>query len=362
MPCHSASEAPAETEAPAPTEASTAGSTADSAATTAGSTASSGGGGESAGVSPEEWQTIVDAANQEGKVTVYSVMLPNQNEALEAGFEATYPDIDMEVVRITGGDMEARLDAEKQTNAEGADVGAHINYQWIVNAAEAGDLIEMVGPDARGPDWEGTPWNVDGLYQYSAFQILGIGCNTNMVETCPTSYQDVLKPEWQGLIGAVEPGHQVLMDFWVFLEEQLGEEGMAQLRDLSPVFYASAVPAQQGLAAGEIAVTTYATAQLQADAAAGAPVEFTIPTPAWSPPILSYIVGWSKHPNAAQLVLDYMATRDGQTAIAINGASALDGIEGTLADIDDIEPLDVVENTAEWAAPLQDEWRNFFGR
>ena len=169
----------------------------------------------------------------------------------------------------------------------------------------------MVGPDARGPDWEGTPWNVDGLYQYSAFQVLGIGCNTGMVETCPTSYEEVLDPQYDGLIGAVEPGHQVLMDFWVFLEEQLGEAGMEELRDLSPVFYASAVPAQQGLAAGEIAVTTYATAQLQDDAAAGAPVEFTIPTPAWSPPILSYIVGWAKHPNAAQLVLDYMATRDG---------------------------------------------------
>ena len=313
-------------------------------------------------MSAEEWQGIVEAANAEGRVTVYSVMLPNQNEALEAGFEATYPEIDMEVVRITGGDMEARLDAEKQTNAEGADVGAHINYQWIVNAAEAGDLVEMIGPDARGPDWEGTPWNVDGLYQYSAFQVLGIGCNTGMVETCPTSYEEVLDPQYDGMIGAVEPGHQVLMDFWVFLEEQLGEAGMEELRDLSPVFYASAVPAQQGLAAGEIAVTTYATAQLQDDAAAGAPVEFTIPTPAWSPPILSYIVGWAKHPNAAQLVLDYMATRDGQTAITINGASALDGIEGTLADIDDLEPLDVVGNTAEWAAPLQDEWRNFFGR
>ncbi len=325
-------------------------------------TPTSEGGAAGAGVSQEEWQGIVDAANEEGSVTVYSVMLPNQNEALEAGFEETYPDIDMEVVRITGGDMEARLDAERETNAEGADVGAHINYQWVVDAAAAGDLVEMVGPEARGPDWEGTPWNVDGLYQYSAFQILGIGCNTDLVDTCPTSYADVLDPEYDGLIGAVEPGHQVLMDFWVFLADQLGEDGMEALRDLNPVFYASAVPAQQGLAAGETAITTYATAQLQDDADAGAPVEFVVPTPAWSPPILSYIVGWAKHPNAAQLVLDYMASREGQTAIAINGASALPDIEGTLADIDDIQPLDVEQNTAEWAAPLQDEWRDFFGR
>ena len=90
-------------------------------------------------MSEEEWQGIVEAANAEGRVTVYSVMLPNQNEALEAGFEATYPEIDMEVVRVLG-EMDSKLDAEKQTDAEGADVGAHVNYQWILNAAAAGDL------------------------------------------------------------------------------------------------------------------------------------------------------------------------------------------------------------------------------
>ncbi len=312
-------------------------------------------------MSEEEWQGIVEAANAEGRVTVYSVMLPNQNEALEAGFEATYPEIDMEVVRVLG-EMDSKLDAEKQTNAEGADVGAHVNYQWILNAAANGDLTEMVGPDARGPDWEGTPWNVDGLYQYSAFQLLGIGCNTNLAETCPTSYTDTLQPEYQNLIGVVDPGSPVVTDFTVFLSEQLGADGMEQLRDLDPVFYDTAVPAQQGLAAGEVAITLYATAQLQADAAAGAPVEFNVPTPAWSPPIISYILGWGRHPNAAQLVLDYMATPAGQEAIAINGASALDGIPGTLADIDDVQPVDIAGVTAEWAAPYQAEWQDFFGR
>jgi iron(III) transport system substrate-binding protein len=351
-----ATEPPAATESPSGTDAPGATEATPSEGPAAGTT-----GGASAGVSEEEWQTIVEAANAEGKVTVYSVMLPNQNEALEAGFEAAYPEIDMEVVRVLG-EMDSKLDAEKQTNAEGADVGAHVNYQWILNAAEAGDLTEMVGPDARGPDWEGTPWNVDGLYQYSAFQLLGIGCNTNLAETCPSSYTDALQPEYQNLIGLVDPGSPVVTDFTVFLREQLGEDGMEQLRDLDPVFYETAVPAQQGLAAGEVAITLYATAQLEADAEAGAPVEFVVPTPAWSPPVISYILGWGKHPNAAQVVLDYMATPDGQAAIAINGASALDGIPGTLADIDDVEPVDIAGVTAEWAAPYQAEWQDFFGR
>ncbi|WP_162941718.1 ABC transporter substrate-binding protein [Desertimonas flava] len=315
----------------------------------------------SAGASEEEWQGIVDAANEEGSVTVYSVMLPNQNEALEAGFEETYPDIDMEVIRVLG-EMDSKLDAERETNAEGADVGAHVNYQWVIDAAESGDLTEMVGPEARGPNWEGTPWNVDGLYQYSAFQLLGIGCNTDLAETCPTSYEETLSPEFEDLIGVVDPGSPVVTNFAVFLQEQLGEAGMEELRDLSPVFYDTAVPAQQGLAAGEVAITLYATAQLRADADAGAPVEFIVPTPAWSPPVLSYILGWAQHPNAAQLVLDYMATPEGQAAIAINGASALPGIEGTLADIEDVQPVDISLVTAEWAAPHQAEWQDFFGR
>jgi iron(III) transport system substrate-binding protein len=366
-PAPAATEAPATSAAPASTEApaSTAGSTEASAGTTGtsaeGTTETTAAGGESAGASEEEWQGIVDAAMQEGKVTVYSVMLPNQNTALEQGFEAAYPGIDMEVIRVLG-EMDSKLDAEKQTGAEGADLGAHVNYQWMLNAAAAGDLTEMVGPEARGPNWEGTPWNVDGLYQYSAFQLLGIGCNTNLTETCPTAYKDALVPENDGLIGVVDPGSPVVTDFTVFLKDQLGEDGMAQLRDLHPVFYDTAVPAQQGLAAGEVAVTLYATAQLRDDAAGGAPVEFNVPTPAWSPPVVSYILSWAKHPNAAQLVLDYMATPEGQTAIAINGASALDGIEGTLANIEDVQPVDITHVTAEWAAPYQAEWADFFGR
>jgi iron(III) transport system substrate-binding protein len=325
------------------------------------STPVSGSGAAGAGASAEQWQGIVDAANKEGKVTVYSVMLPNQNDALKKGFEAKYPNITMDVVRVLA-EMDSKLDAERTTKAEGADVGAHVNYEWVVNAAKNGELTEMVGPEARGPGWEGTPWNVDGLYQYSAFQILGIGCNTNIVKTCPQSYKEALDPQYDHLIGVVDPGTPVVTDFTVFLRDQLGEDGMQQLKDLHPVFYASAVPAQQGLAAGEVGITLYATAQLKDDAAGGAPVAFQIPNPAWSPPILSYIVGWAQHPNAAQLVLDYMASPEGQTAIAINGASALDGIQGTLASVNDIKPVDVTKITADWAKPYQTQWQDFFGR
>jgi iron(III) transport system substrate-binding protein len=346
--------------APATTAAPAATTTAAPATTAApGTTAAP----QGPGATPEEWEKIVAAAKAEGKVVVYSVMLPNQNEALEKGFEAAYPEIDMEVIRITGGDMEARLQAESETRAEGGDLGAHINYQWVINAKNKGDLIEIIGPDARGPDWEGTPWMVDGYIQYTAFQLLGIGCNTQVIQPCPKSYKELLNPEYRELIGAVEPGHQVLMDFWNFMEAELGgEAGMGQFRDLKPVFFASAVPAQQALGAGEIGVTSYATNQLKADAAAGAPVEFVIPQPAWSPPIISYILGWSRNPNAAQVALNWMATREAQSLITINGASALPGIEGTLAQIENIQPLDIFNNTAEWAKPYQDRWKAFFGR
>ena len=151
-----------------------------------------------------------------------------------------------------------------------------------------------------------------------------------------------MQPENDGLIGVVDPGSPVVTDFTVFLADQLGEEGMAQLRDLNPVFYDTAVPAQQGLAAGEVAITLYATAQLQrrrrrrragrvrrSDAGVVAAGRVVHPRAGRSTPTRrsSCSTTWRR--------------RSGQEAIAINGASALDGIPGTLADIDDVQPVDI---------------------
>lgn len=309
----------------------------------------------------EEWDEVVAAAEEEGKVVLYSVMLPNQNERLAAAFSEAYPNIQLEVVR-TLGDHQARIETERDTGTDGADVSAQVNYPGIISFAENDELLPLPLPAFEEEDWDAR-WLYDGYFFNAAFQVLGIGCNTQLIDKCPTSYLDLLDERYKDEIGIAEPGSAVVQDFWRFFDVQLGgTAGMEQFRDQNPVFYATAVPLQQGLAAGEVGVAGYVTAQLRADAEAGAPVEFIIPNPAWSPPIVAYAHSWSKRPNAALVLLNFMASRDGQTAIGVNGASALDGIDGTLAEVANLEPVDIYQPTTEWFEAANAEWREFFGR
>lgn len=63
------------------------------------------------------WDAIIDAAEAEGKVVLYSVNFPEQNVRLEEAFEAAYPAIDLEVVRVTS-EIDAKLDSERDTGTE----------------------------------------------------------------------------------------------------------------------------------------------------------------------------------------------------------------------------------------------------
>src|SRR5690606_25857312 len=59
-----------------------------------------------------DWDSIVAAAVEEGEVTLYSVVVPEINDRLESAFEDAYPDIDLEIIRTVGGEIDANLDAE----------------------------------------------------------------------------------------------------------------------------------------------------------------------------------------------------------------------------------------------------------
>lgn len=309
-----------------------------------------------------EWDSVLEAAKAEGRVVLYAVNFPEQNTRLEAAFEAAYPEIDLEIIRVTT-EIDAKLDSERDTGTDGADASFGVNYPWILNAAANGQLTPIrVGPNVAA--WVGTPWlDPDGNYLMGTTQVLGFGWNTDLLEADPPQeWTDLLNPEYAGIIGFTEPASPVIADFWSFAEEQLGgEEGLRQLAELDPVFYASGVPLMQGLGAGEIAVTGYASNQLNADKAAGAPVEFFIPSPAWTSANLIYLPSWAKRPNAAQVLVDFVASREGQEALAVNGASPLPDIESALVDIDDVQVVDITRSQ-EWAQEYIARWSEIFGR
>jgi hypothetical protein len=90
------------------------------------------------------------------------------------------------------------LDVHREL-AEGGHIVSHVNYDWIAQNLE--DLAPIIGPDATGPDWAGTPYLVDDKVQTTLLTVIGLAYNTDMIDTPPESYEDLLDPRFAGQLG-----------------------------------------------------------------------------------------------------------------------------------------------------------------
>ena len=312
------------------------------------------------------WDEVVAAAEEEGKVVLYSVMVPDVNDRLVAAFSEAYPNIEIELLRVMANELDSMLDAEESTGSDGADVVANVNYPWALDAAKAGRLADFVGPEATGPNWDGTDYLIDNKIQYSTFANLGLAWNTDAFpDGGPTSFEDLLDPAYGGgKIGLTDPVAPVVADFYATLQDLQGDDFLEQLAAQEPVFFPSAVPLEQALAAGEITVAGYATNQgITTAAADGAPVEFASPEGAWVPPIMSYIPAWSARPNAAQVLIDFMASPDGQAILAEGSFSPVPDVPTAFGSIEDVTVADVARTVEPgWYEEYYATFNGIFGR
>lgn len=311
------------------------------------------------------WAKVVAAAKKEGVVKMYSTMVPTINAALEKGFKAAYPEIDLKITRTVGMEINATLDAERSTGVDGADIVAHVNFDWIFDPGRKGYFVKPLGPHATAATWMGTPYLVNDTIQLSLLTALGISYNTELVKTPLTGYMDLLKPEFgNGKIGLVDNTQGPATDLYKWMEETFGVSYLPKLSEQKPKFYTTAVPLQEALLSGEIAIAVWGVnALVQPAKQKGAPLEFVLGNPGWSTVNFTYMLGWAKRPNAAQVLFDYMASPAGQAVLAKSNISTQPNVPDTIGDITRITPLNYQRTIdVKWLASEQARWRGIFGR
>ncbi len=282
-----------------------------------------------AGVSPKEttgnsaWDAIVAKANQEGTVTLY-LSTPGVEDAVKAAFSKSYPGIEFKLFRASTGDMQARLDQEIATNTAGVDVMVVSDAPWF--EANKGHFALPKGP-AFQKYWKGTDYShAGGLYINPDVAPLGIAYNPDLIKSLGAkpikTYADVLQPEFaKGLI-AIQPAtfSATNAKYWFGVAQHMGSDAIKKLADLGPVPYDSSSPAVQAVASGEHAVSIYQVlAPAQALIDKGAPVKWINPDPAIGTVHNAAIAGWSKHPNAAQVFMNWLMSPAGQIGLCGNG-------------------------------------------
>lgn len=279
------------------------------------------------------WAKIVEAAKKEGKVVYYAGMAPAPLERLMAGFKKLYPEITVESSIQSSGEQLTRVQQERAAKIEGADLWSTVdqNIPFFITLAKENALLKPVGPAMK--EWPAKSL-IEGAIPNIGIEPRVLAWNTNLVKNGPKTWLDVLNPDFKGKIGTIDSSATAYIAFYDFIETATKTpDYLEKLRTQNPKLYASAIPLGQAVASGEVAVSVFNVPSiLSALIAKGAPVAFSVPVPNLGTYYVAAAFNWGKHPNAALVLLDYLMSRDGQTAWHGNGdsASVLPDIKGAV--------------------------------
>ncbi|AFR51023.1 ABC transporter substrate-binding protein [Gordonia sp. KTR9] len=308
-----------------------------------------------------DWAEVVAAAEAEGSVFLYSTQHPDNLARLKTAFEDEYPGITLEFVRGTDVEINPRVETENRTGKGTADVHMTSDPAWITTAAESGRYsTPIVGPafDTAGYERDRSVLD-DRLFLVSA-AVFALGWNTSALPGGLQTPGDLLTESLRGKIGVVNPaGFAAVVDEYRFFDENWSPDFNRRLAALRPRVYPSALGVAQALNSGEIAATPMVQ-PLVREQGAGAPVGWVLPQPAWGTPWYSHVLTSAPHPNAAQVLADFLVTEKGQTALSAGYGSALPDIPGAVARAQDIPLPDTSTLTADSVSRFQQEWRERF--
>lgn len=307
------------------------------------------------------WDDVVAAANDEGSVMLYSSQKPANLEALKAAFEAKYPEITMEFVRGTDPEINPRVETESKTGNGTADVHMLTDASWINTAAESGAYsAELLGPALRAPALEPERSVLNNRFFLTSAAVFSMGWNTTAVPNGLSTPDDIIDPAYKGKIGIVNPtGIASYVDMYRFYATNYGEDYWKQIAALNPRVYPSALGVAQALTSGEVVVSP-SVQPLVTEVKAGAPVDWALPAKPWGTPWYTQVLKGAPHPNAAQVLADFMVTVEGQTALNDGYAAVLPNIPGAVARAQDIASPETDDLTPEKVDQYSQEWSKLF--
>jgi len=259
---------------------------------------------------------LIEAANKEAKVILYSSMDLPVGEKLAKAFEAKYPGIAVQVERSGSERLFQRVAQEFGSDIHAADVinssdASHF-ISWKKNGWMAPfvseDIAQHFLPQFRDPD---------GMSATSRIYLSSIAYNTNLVkpEDAPKSFADLLDPKWAGKMVKGHPAYSgTIMTATFQMVRELGWEYFEKLSKQRVMQVQSSTDPPKKLSLGERAVMAdgneYGVVLLKE---AGQPVEPVYPAegaPTISGPTGIFVS--APHPNAARLFQAWLHTRETQ--------------------------------------------------
>jgi len=260
-------------------------------------------------------QELIEQAQKEGTLTVYTSIANAVAQKLKADFEEKY-DVKVNLWRAGDRSILQRLSSEAQAGKPGADI---VNMGTLeMEMLHRDKMLQPVssplqdgliaGSIAPHKEWVST--FVNPVVQ---------AYNTGIIrkEDLPQSYKDLLDPKWKGKLG-IEATDE---EWFSSVVNSMGEEaGLKYFRDLVA---GNGLSVRNGhsllnnlVAAGEVplGLTVYGHSVISAQKK-GAPIDYVLLQPRVAVSFSMGVAAKPRHPHAALLFYEYMLT-DGQQVFA----------------------------------------------
>ncbi|BBK31732.1 iron(III) transport system substrate-binding protein [Stella humosa] len=255
---------------------------------------------------------LVDAANKEGKLVLYTALLLDSEQIVMKEFNKKFPRVKVDIVRAPGARLFTRIETEAAAGKLGADV---------IDMTDRGLAKRMEGVFADYAPPNADQWNKETMISPKLWSrtthVYGLAYNTALVKDPPKSWQDMTKPAYKGRMGLVIAGSGgTTWTTAMYQRKVLGEGYWKAVADVEPRLYESNGPLATAVVSGEVQVAMLlvnGSLPLKLD---GAPIEVVYPTEGMpTTPGAAGITKTAVNPNAAKLFLNWFLSLEGQNAM-----------------------------------------------
>lgn len=288
-------------------------------------------------------------SDESATITVYTSEPQEKIDALVAAFNENHPKITVEVFRAGTGDLTARIESERTSGDVQADIllaadaGTFEGYKADdLLLAYIPDDVDALNPDVVDPD---------GYYVGTRIIPTVIAYNTTVIDTPPTSWQELTDSQYADKITMPNPDVSGAAAYnaavWMNTPS-LGETWLKALAANNPVIAESNGPVSQAVASGTQPVGIVVDYLVRELKAAGSPIDVSYPTE--GVPYVSQPVGIFANTDvqeASETFVDFLVSKAGQE-LAVeqsylpvrndvgtpDGAPSMDDIEILSPDLD----------------------------
>lgn len=287
-----------------------------------------------------------------GEITVYTALEDEQVTDYLAAFNKEYPDIKVNIVRDSTGVVTAKLLAEADNIQADVVWGTAASSLLVLEdknllapyAPEGADrVLAKFKSDKKVPTWVGIDvWE-------TAFVVNTDECKRLGIEV-PTSYEDLLKPEYEGLIVMSNPsssgtGYLTVNGILQLKGEQAGWEYLRQLHNNVAQYVHSGSKPSKMAASGECVIgISFGYAGIQR-VEEGAPVEVVFPEEGSGWDLEANALMNKKEINGAALTfLDWAISDEAMDLYKQNYPIISTGKGGTYKGFESMNPIDQLLN------------------